>query len=147
MANEATVTMEATVLPDEIAKVISGAMRVTPNADGTEKWVYKNTVIGTSHANLISGNFINHTASASDTAVAASDLVLFLFVKNTHASNSIALSLDGSTTNAVTDVDGIQIPAGESVALRIAKTTVENLHAAASSASTTAIVAALLDDA
>ena len=42
MADAATVSGTFTVLPDEIAKTISGAMTVTP-ADSTEKWYYKFT--------------------------------------------------------------------------------------------------------
>ena len=43
MANDASVTVQATVLPDEIASVISGSMTVTP-ADANDKWYYKKTV-------------------------------------------------------------------------------------------------------
>jgi len=40
MANDASVTMTATVLPDEIAKAISGTITVSP-ADADDKWYYK----------------------------------------------------------------------------------------------------------
>ncbi len=40
MADDATITLKATLLPDEIAKVINGSMIVTPD-DANDKWYYK----------------------------------------------------------------------------------------------------------
>ena len=37
MANDAQVTMQVTVLPDEIAKTFSASMTVTPD-DANDKW-------------------------------------------------------------------------------------------------------------
>ena len=44
MANEATVNVQATVLPDEIAKIITGSVTIAP-ADANDKWYYKKTMI------------------------------------------------------------------------------------------------------
>ena len=40
MADDAAVTVQATVLPDEIAKTISGSITISP-ADANDKWYYK----------------------------------------------------------------------------------------------------------
>ena len=42
MADAATISVTATMLPDEIAKTISGTMTVTPD-DANDKWYYKLT--------------------------------------------------------------------------------------------------------
>ena len=44
MADAATITVSATMLPDEIAKVITGSMTVTPS-DANHKWYYKLTSV------------------------------------------------------------------------------------------------------
>ena len=89
MADDATITLKATLLPDEIAKVISGSMVVTPD-DANDKWYYKLTSVTTTSADLIAGNFIDYTAVDQDTAptaVATADKVKFLFVKNTNSNS------------------------------------------------------------
>ena len=45
MADAATISVTATVLPDEIAKTITGLASVTPD-DANDKWYYKLTKIG-----------------------------------------------------------------------------------------------------
>ena len=47
MADDASVTVQATVLPDEIAKTISGSMTISP-ADANDKWYYKLTSVSNS---------------------------------------------------------------------------------------------------
>ena len=39
MADAATISVTATLLPDEIAKTITGSMTVTPD-DANDKWYY-----------------------------------------------------------------------------------------------------------
>ena len=46
MANDATVNITATILPDEISKTLSGSMTVTPD-DANDKWYYKKTEVTT----------------------------------------------------------------------------------------------------
>ena len=84
MADNASVTLSATILPDEIAKTISGAMTVTP-ADTTEKWYFKITNVphNTGTAKLITGSFISEeTIGTAHDTVATGDKVKFLFIKN-----------------------------------------------------------------
>ena len=46
MADDASITITATILPDEIAKTISGSMTVSPD-DANDKWYYKLTACTT----------------------------------------------------------------------------------------------------
>ena len=153
MADAASVTISATVLPDEIAKTISGSMTVTP-ADTSEKWYYKFTSCTATSTNLIAGYFLDYTAVDDDTAptaVDAADQVKFLFVKNTSAADSVMISVDGGTA-AFNLADGVFIGAGESWFGRLPNTTVDNLHAISSDladagdASCDLIVAAIIHD-
>ena len=82
MADDASVTVQATVLPDEIAKTISGSMTIAP-ADANDKWYYKLTSVSNSSTDLIAGYFTDYTAVDDDTAptaVATGDKVNFLFI-------------------------------------------------------------------
>tara|TARA_R100001594_G_scaffold30570_1_gene57144 strand:+ start:8482 stop:8946 length:465 start_codon:yes stop_codon:yes gene_type:complete len=153
MADDASITLSATILPDEIAKTISGSMTVTPD-DANDKWYYKLTSVTTTSADLIAGRFLDYTAVDQDTdltAVSTSDKVKFLFIKNTSSADGIVVSIDGGTA-AYNLADGIFIGAGESWFARLPQVTVANIHAIASDigdagdASATCIVAALIDD-
>ena len=110
MADDATISLTATILPDEISKTISGSMTVTPD-DANDKWYYKLTAVTTTSADLIAGRFIDYTAVDQDTdmtAVSTSDKVKFLFIKNTSTADGIVICLDGGT--AANDLaDGIFI--------------------------------------
>ena len=70
MADAATISLTATLLPDEIAKTISATMTVTP-ADATEKWYYKLTSVSNASSDLIAGYFTDYTAVDDDTAPTA----------------------------------------------------------------------------
>ena len=153
MANDATVNITATILPDEISKTISGSMTVTPD-DANDKWYYKKTEVTTTSADLIAGNFIDYTAEATETAptaVATGDKGKFLFVKNTSTTDGIMLSIDAGTA-AFNLADGIFVGPSQSWFGRLPNVTVADLHAIsadigdAGDASATVIVAALLDD-
>ena len=153
MADDASVSFQATILPDEIAKTLTGTMTVTPD-DANDKWYYKLTSITTTSADLIAGRFLDYTAVDQDTdqtAVSTSDKVKFLFIQNTSSSDGIYLCLDGDT--AANDLaDGIFIGPSQTFVGRFPNTTVGNLHAISSDiadtgdASATAIVCALIDD-
>ena len=153
MADDASVSFQATILPDEIAKTLTGTMTVTPD-DANDKWYYKLTSITTTSADLIAGRFLDYTAVDQDTdqtAVSTSDKVKFLFIQNTSSSDGIYLCLDGDT--AANDLaDGIFIGPSQTFVGRFPNTTVGNLHAISSDiadagdASVTAIVCALIDD-
>ena len=146
MADAASVTFTATILPDEIAKTLSGSITVTP-ADANDKWYYKLTAVSDSSVDLIAGNYLGYTAIATGTgmtAVASGDKVKFLYVQNTHASTDVYIV--GNAAASTSAAGNIYIPAGESVALRLPNSTVADLHAITSTGSATCIVAALLDD-
>ena len=101
MADDASVTISATILPDEISKTISGSMTVTPD-DANDKWYYKLTAVTTTSADLIAGRFIDYTAVDQDTdrtAISTSDKVKFLFIKNTSTADGIAICLDGGSAD------------------------------------------------
>ena len=96
MADDASITLTATVLPDEIAKTISGSVSISP-ADANDKWYYKLTSVSNSSTDLIAGYFTDYTAVDDDTAptaVATGDKVNFLFIKNTDSSNDVYVVLD-----------------------------------------------------
>jgi len=153
MADDASVSITVTVLPDEISKEISGSMTVSPD-DANDKWYYKLTAVTTTSADLIAGRFIDYTAVDQDTdmtAVSTSDKVKFLFIKNTSSADGIVISIDGGT--AANDLaDGIFIGPSESWFARLPQVTVANIHAISSDigdagdATANCIVAALIDD-
>ena len=153
MADSAYITVTATMLPDEIAKKISGSMTVAPD-DANDKWYYKLTACTATSTNLIAGAFLDYTAVDDDTAptaVHANDLVKFLFIKNTSTADGVYLCFDGGTA-AYNLVDGVFIGPSQTWFGRLPNTTVENLHAISSDigdagdATANLIVAALIDD-
>ena len=153
MADAATISVTATLLPDEIAKTITGSMTVTPD-DANDKWYYKLTSITTTSTDLISGSYVNYTAIAvgtGHTAVATADKVKFLFVQNTSTADGIMLSIDAGAA-AYNLADGIFIGPSQTWYGRLPNVTVADLHAISSDigdagdASASAIVIALLDD-
>ena len=153
MADAATISVTATMLPDEIAKTITGSMTVTPT-DANDKWYYKLTAITTTSAQLIAGSFVNYTALAPATgmtAITTSDKVRFLFVQNAGATDGIYLCFDGQTA-VNSGVDMLFIGASETWFGQLPNTTVGNLHAissdltSAGDAAVNAIVIALIDD-
>ena len=146
MADAATISITATILPDEIAKSISGAMTVTP-ADSTEKWYYKLTSVSAASTDLMAGSFLDYTAVDDDTAPTAvhtADTVKFLFIQNTHATTSVYINIAAGTAAAATG--NIYVGPGESWYARLTLTTVANIHAITSTGTANCIVAALLDD-
>jgi hypothetical protein len=154
MADSAIVTMEATVLPDEIVKVISGSLTVIP-ADSGDKWYYKISRVANSSSVLMNGSYIGRTGNtttpvADETAMdatATGDKIKFLFVKNTHASADIYICISASTTAAsASNAGNIKVSAGNCVALESPNTTLANIAAISSTGDVDCIVAALLDD-
>ena len=153
MADDATVSISATILPDEISRTISGSMTVTPD-DANDKWYYKLTAVTTTSADLIAGRFIDYTAVDQDTdqtAVSTSDKVKFLFLQNTSSAVGIYVCFDGGT--AANDlVDAVFVGANQTWFGRLPNTTVGNIHAISSDigdagdATANVIVAALIDD-
>lgn len=153
MADDATVSISATILPDEISRVISGSMTVSPD-DANDKWYYKLTAVTTTSADLIAGSFLDYTAVDQDTAptaITTSDKVKFLFMQNTSSADGVYVCFDGGT--AANDlVDGVFIGPNQTWFGRLPNTTVANIHAISSDiadvgdATANVIVAALIDD-
>ena len=145
MADAATISVTATMLPDEIAKTISGSMTVTP-ADANHKWYYKLTSVTNSSTDLIGGYYSNYTALADNTApqtVATGDTVAFLWIQNTDSSNSVYLNWNGAAAAAA---GNLYVGAGETWYGRLGVTTMGALHAISSTSTVTCIVIALMDD-
>ena len=153
MADDAQVSIQATILPDEIAKTLTGTMTVAP-VDANDKWYYKLTACTTTSTDLIAGNFIDYTAVDDDTAptaIAAGDKVKFLFIQNTSSADGVYICFDGGA--AANDlVDAVFIGPSQTWFGRLPNTTVANLHAISSDigdagdATANLIVAALIDD-
>ena len=153
MADDAQVSIQATILPDEIAKTLTGTMTVTPD-DANDKWYYKLTACTTTSTDLIAGNFLDYTAVDDDTAPTAvhtADKVKFLFIQNTSSADGVYVCFDGGT--AANDlVDGVFIGPSQTWFGRLPDTTVANIHAISSDigdagdATANLIVCALIDD-
>ena len=146
MADAATISVTATMLPDEIAKTITGSMTVTPS-DANHKWFYKLTSVTNTSNNLIGGYYSNYTALADATApqtVATGDTVAFLWIQNTDASNAVYIDIAGGTAGA--SAANIYVGAGETWYARLTATTMDGVHAISSTSTVTCIVIALLDD-
>ena len=153
MADDAQVSIQATILPDEIAKTLTGTMTVSPD-DANDKWYYKLTACTTTSTDLIAGSFLDYTAVDDDTAPTAvhtADKVKFLFIQNTSSADGVYVCFDGGT--AANDlVDGVFIGPSQTWFGRLPNTTVANIHAISSDigdagdATANLIVAALIDD-
>ena len=136
MADNASVTLSATVLPDEIAKTISGSMTVVPATD--EKWYFKITNVphNAGSTDLIAGAFISEeTMGTAHDTIATGDKVKFLFVKNTGTTDgststteSLAISISaGTAAHGLAHI--IVVRSGESWFGRLPNTTVADVHA------------------
>ena len=153
MADDATISISATLLPDEISRVISGSMTVTPD-DADDKWYYKLTAVTTTSADLIAGAFLDYTAVDQDTAptaVDAADKVKFLFVQNQSSADGIYLCFDNAAA-VNSGVDNIFVGPNQTWFGRLPNTVVSSLHAISSDigdvgdATANVIVAALIED-
>ena len=153
MADDAQVSIQATILPDEIAKTLTGTMTVSPD-DANDKWYYKLTACTTTSTDLIAGSFLDYTAVDDDTAptaITTSDKVKFLFIQNTSSADGVYVCFEGGT--AANDlVDGVFIGPSQTWFGRLPNTTVANIHAISSDigdagdATANLVVAALIDD-
>ncbi len=148
MANDAIASIQATILPDEIAKTISATMTVTPD-DANDKWYFKKTSVTNSSGDLIDAGdtYIDYTAKAVDasTTVATGDKVKFIFIKNIDSTASIYIVLDAGTASSSVG-DGITIGPNQFFCARLPNTTVADIHAIASDTTAEVLVCALLDD-
>ena len=165
MADAATMTIKAVLLPDEIQTTLKDLSFSYTPADVSEKWFYK--LVNVPHTgggvDLISGAFVcdSRGGAISDTQVlvTTSDKVKFLFIKNTGTTDgststdeSVHLVIDGSTVAHGT-ANAIEISSGQSWFGKLPNTTVDNLHAISADPDQTAgggnvqcIVAAIIKD-
>ena len=148
MADDATATIQATILPDEIAKTISATTTVTP-ADTGDKWYYKLTSVSNASSDLIAGHFLDYTAIDDDTAptaITTSDKVKFLYIKNVDGnSRSIYVTFDAGTASSSL-AQAVTIGPNEAFTARLPNCTVAGIHAISSASTAEVIVAALIDD-
>jgi len=164
MADAATMTLSAAMLPDEIAVTLDSLTFAYTPADGDDKWFYGLVNVATSSSDLISGSFLSKaagTSAASSTAtIATGDKVKFLFIKNTATTDgssatneSVYICLDGGTA-AYNLGDVLEIGTGESWYGKLTNTTVGDLHAVTGDSNGSSggegvvqcIVAAIIDD-
>ena len=167
MADAATMTIKAVLLPDEIQATLKDLTFSYTPADANDRWFYGivNVPHNTGSVDLITGKFLAASAGvATGTAnadITTSDKVKFLFIKNSgttdgDASNttdeSLMLVLDGSTV-AHGSTNAIEISSGDSWFAKLPNTTVGDLHAISADPDQTVgggnvqcIVAAILDD-
>jgi hypothetical protein len=123
MADEASISLTASILPDQFKKTLSGlSFSVTP--DSTEGWVVKVINVTNSSADLLSTDAVIQSAGkASATAMATAatgDAVKFLFIHNTGTTDgststtrSVYICFDGGTA-AYNLATALEIPAGMS---------------------------------
>jgi len=109
MADAASVTIQATVLPDELQKTFSSTMTVSPS-DGNDKWYYKLSSVSNTSGALIAGYYTDYTAvdaSTAPLAVDTADKVNFLYLKNTDAAETVYILLEALDVNAGDFVSGV----------------------------------------
>ena len=169
MADAATMTIKAVLLPDEMQATLKDLTFSYTPANNSEKWFYGLINVRNAVGNLIAGNFLAHwdgTASASATAdIATTDKVKFLFIRNlanTGASNggsttdeSVLLTFDGENpSHTATNV--LEIGTGESWSCKPTNTTVDDIKSitvdsasgvlSAGDGDVQCLVAAIIDD-
>ena len=165
MADAATMTIKAILLPEEIQATLKDLSYAYTPADANDKWFYGivNVPHNTGGVDLITGKFLAASAGvATGTAnadITTSDKVKFLFIKNTGTTDgssstdeSVMLVQDGSTV-AHGSTNAIEISSGHSWFAKMPNTTVGDSHAISADPDQTAgggnvqcIVAAILDD-
>ena len=165
MADAATMTIKAILLPEEIQATLKDLSFAYTPADANDKWFYGivNVPHNTGGVDLITGKFLAASAGvATGTAnadITTSDKVKFLFIKNTGTTDgssstdeSVMLVQDGSTV-AHGSTNAIEISSGHSWFAKMPNTTVGDLHAISADPDQTAgggnvqcIVAEILDD-
>jgi hypothetical protein len=170
MANAATITVTATILPYDIALIIRDISATYTPADASEGWYYKLTNITNASTDLIEAlpflqkgsTSVGIDAGSATSTVATADKVKFLFIKH------LSLEEDGTTANTADSIyvcfdagaaahnlpDAIEIGPGECWYGKLSGATVADIHAisARKSGATTSsnkiqcLVAAIIDD-
>ena len=131
MADDATMTIKAVILPDEIQKTLTSLSFVYTPADANDGWYYGLVDVQTSSQGLIpvGANFLQlgTTAAGEDSGTAmhtitAADKIKFLFVKHsgyrddgttTNTADSVYLTFDGTAPTS-TLIDAFEVGPSES---------------------------------
>ena len=170
MADDATITLDITMLPDDISKTLEDETFSYTPADSTEGWFYKLLAVTNASTDLIAKeNFLQKGSGVTGTdagsilpTIHGDDKVKFLFVKHTgyaedgttaNTADSIYLVFDAGIA-AHGAVDAVEIGPGESWYAKFANLTVNSLHCicgqkasgGVSSGKVQALVVAVIDD-
>ena len=159
MADAATMTIKAVLLPDEIQATLKDLTLAYTPANSSEKWFYGivNVPHNTGGVDLITGKFFANAdgvqTGTANADIATTDKVKFIFAKNADATDSLYLVLDGSTV-AHSSTNAIEIGPGESWFAKTPNITVADIHAInggpngadAGDANIQCTVAAIIDD-
>ncbi len=156
-ADKATVTVSASLLPDEIKAAVSGTTVYDLNDLGdNNKWLYSLTIIGDSSEDLIKAAvpYLGQGASEEgDTASnSGADDVTFLFVKHSGTSDgstattaTLHINLGNGTATGGSPGDIVLKPK-ECFFARLGHTQINNINADSSSGNIQAQVFAVCDD-
>jgi len=159
MADAATMTIKAVLLPDEIQATLKDLTFSYTPANSSEKWFYGivNVPHNTGGVDLISGKFFANAdgvqTGTANADIVTTDKVKFLFIKNADATDSLYLVLDGSSVT-FESTNAIEIGPGESWFAKLPNITIADLHAInggpnaadAGDANIQCTVAAIIDD-
>jgi len=159
MADAATMTIKAVLLPDEIQATLKDLTFSYTPVNSSEKWFYGivNVPHNTGGVDLISGKFFANAdgvqTGTANADIVTTDKVKFLFIKNADATDSLYLVLDGSSVT-FESTNAIEIGPGESWFAKLPNITIADLHAInggpnaadAGDANIQCTVAAIIDD-
>ena len=156
-ADKATVSVSASLLPDEIKTTIGGTTVYNLDDLGdNNKWIYSLTLIGASSEDLIKAAvpYLGQGASEEgETAtVNSTDDVVFLFVKHSGTSDgststtaTLNIHLSGGTATGSASGDIILKP-GECFFARLGHTRIDAINGDSSAGTVQAQVFAICDD-
>tara|TARA_R100001594_G_scaffold33528_3_gene62201 strand:+ start:4475 stop:4960 length:486 start_codon:yes stop_codon:yes gene_type:complete len=156
-ADRATVSISASLLPDEIKTSIGGTSVYDLNDIGNDnKWTYSLTIVGASSedALLASVPFLGQGASeeGATATVNGTDDVVFLFIKHsgttdgsTTTTANLHLNLSGGTATG-SAVGDIILKPNECFFAKLGNTEIDDINADSSSGDIQAQVFAICDD-
>tara|TARA_R100001082_G_scaffold31099_1_gene15731 strand:+ start:4544 stop:5029 length:486 start_codon:yes stop_codon:yes gene_type:complete len=156
-ADRATVSISASLLPDEIKTSIGGTSVYDLNDIGNDnKWTYSLTIVGASSedALLASVPFLGQGASeeGATATVNGTDDVVFLFIKHsgttdgsTTTTANLHLNLSGGTATG-SAVGDIILKPNECFFAKLGNTEIDDINADSSSGNIQAQVFAICDD-
>ena len=153
-ADRATVSVSASLMPDEIKTSVGGTSVYDLNDIGdNNKWTYSLTLIGASSedALLASVPFLGQgTAEEGATAtVNGTDDIVFLFIKHTgttDGSTATTATLHLNLSAGAATVGDIVLKPGECFFAKLGNTEIDDVNADSSSGSIQAQVFAICDD-